>query len=958
MVVNYTPHQKRYFAEQLTLSRPAREIEALASSMSGVRVDLNPHQVEAALFALRSPISNGALLADEVGLGKTIEAGLVLAQFWAERKQRILLILPASLRIQWKTELEEKFNIPCAIIERPKRHKGMTPPTNLFLQATHDKKVAICSYEFASASKDSIAAIPWDLVIIDEAHRLRNIYKKSGNARAKNIKQALGGRKKLLLTATPLQNNLKEMYGLTTIIDEHIFGDAAVFASTPIPELRLRLRNFCVRTLRQDVSDTGYIKFTRRQVITRPYTPGDMEQELYDRMSEYLQRDHIRALPDNGRQLVTMVIRKLLASSSSAVSKTLQSLINKLEALQEGYEDNLDGDLSEDFEAYDEYSEEYTDEDEPDDEAFAESRQRDRQEIIREQELLQSIKALADSISRDAKGDDLLTALQVGFARAEDSVMEVDGKKGTQKAVIFTESTRTQQYVLSLLNEGGYEGQVVLLNGSNNDEISKRIYAEWKERHMDDETVTSSKAANMKAAIVEEFRDRATILIGTEAAAEGINLQFCNMVVNYDLPWNPQRVEQRIGRCHRYGQKYDVVVVNFVNQNNAADRRVYELLESKFRLFEGVFGSSDEVLGALERGIDFERAVYDIVQNCRGEEAINRAFDELQQRYANVIAEQKAQTIQQVMEFFDEDVTAKLKNCETRTRASLARFDRWKYDLFAADGATKANDKDWTFDYKGKRYIPSWADAKAGAEGTFLDSELPVYLKLRNAAIALKVPTVRVRFNHSALPTAEQTSFFMNGNSGLTGAVSIDKLTYNYGIEGEKEEHLLISVVTDSGVEVDEDLLGRMMEIPAEITGTATPDVRLDERKAILQARKCAEIDLANKESLVLRLSELEAWRSDCDTALSREIDDLRNEIKLKQGQMTHNVGSLTFQQIVDLQEEMNKLNETIVQKQRKMLESKDAIKKSASDLQALAISQLHGKATLETIMTFSFEIA
>jgi ERCC4-related helicase len=957
MAVTYTPHQKRYFAEQLKLSRPAREIEALASSMSGVKVDLNPHQVEAALFALRSPISNGTLLADEVGLGKTIEAGLVLAQYWAERKQRILLILPASLRIQWKTELEEKFNIPCSIIERPKRRKGVMPPANLFLQATHDQKVAICSYEFASVSKDSITAIPWDLVIIDEAHRLRNIYKKTGNARAKNIKAALGGRKKLLLTATPLQNNLKEMYGLTTIIDEHIFGDASVFAATPIAELRLRLQNFCVRTLRQAVSDTGYIKFTKRQVLTRPYTPGDTEQELYDRMSKYLQCDHIRALPDNGRQLVTMVIRKLLASSSAAVSKTLQSLINKLEALKEGYDDNLEGDLSEDFEAYGEYSEEYSDEDDADDEAFNERRQRDRQEIMKEQELLKSIKALADSIGHDAKGDDLLTALQVGFQLAEDSVVEVDGKKGARKAVIFTESTRTQQYVLGLLNTGGYEGQVVLLNGSNNDDISKRIYAEWKERHKDDGTITSSKAANIKAAIVEEFRDRATILIGTEAAAEGINLQFCNMVVNYDLPWNPQRVEQRIGRCHRYGQKYDVVVVNFVNQNNAADRRVYELLESKFRLFEGVFGSSDEILGALERGIDFERAVYDIVQNCRGEEAINRAFDELQQQYADIIAEQKAQTIQQVMEFFDEDVTAKLKNCETRTRASLARFDRWKFDLFAAYGATRVDDWGWTFDYKGKRYIPSWEDAKAGG-GTFLESESPIYLGLRDEAIALDTPTVRIRFNHSALPATEQTSFFTNGNAGMTGAVSVDKLTYNYGKEGEREQHLLISVVTDTGVEIDDEMFGRMMEIPAEVIGAATADSRLDERKAILQARKCAEIDEANKESLVLRLGELEAWRNDCEYALSREINDLRNQIKLKQGQMTANVSSLTFQQIVDLQEEINKLNEVIVQKQRQMLKSKDEVKKNAADLQAEAIKQLNGTARLDNIMTFSFEIA
>jgi len=140
MTTNYTPHQKRYFAEQLTLSRPAREIDAVASSMSGVKIDLNPHQVEVALFALKSPISNGCILADEVGLGKTIEAGLVLAQFWAERKHRILLILPASLRTQWKFELEEKFNIPCAIIERPKKRKGAMPSDNPFSQAAFEKK--------------------------------------------------------------------------------------------------------------------------------------------------------------------------------------------------------------------------------------------------------------------------------------------------------------------------------------------------------------------------------------------------------------------------------------------------------------------------------------------------------------------------------------------------------------------------------------------------------------------------------------------------------------------------------------------------------------------------------------------------------------------------------------------------------------------------------------------------
>jgi hypothetical protein len=146
------------------------------------------------------------------------------------------------------------------------------------------------------------------------------------------------------------------------------------------------------------------------------------------------------------------------------------------------------------------------------------------------------------------------------------------------------------------------------------------------------------------------------------------------------------------------------------------------------------------------------------------------------------------------------------------------------------------NDRDWTFDYKGKRYIPIVGGGQSRGSGTFLESESPIYTKLRDAAAALDVPAVRIRFNHSTLPATEQMGFFKNGNAGLTGAVSIDKLTYNYGKEGEKEQHLLISVVTDSCVEIDDDLFGQMMEIPAEIVGTATPDDRLDERRAILQA--------------------------------------------------------------------------------------------------------------------------
>lgn len=236
---------------------------------------------------------------------------------------------------------------------------------------------------------------------------------------------------------------------------------------------------------------------------------------------------------------------------------------------------------------------------------------------------LREFNTLAKSIKKNSKGEVLLTALQKGFEQAE-------AKGGVRKAIIFTESTRTQEYLRNILENTEYAGRIVLFNGSNTDKKSREIYQSWLHRHQGTDRVTGSKTADMRSALVDYFRDEAAVMIATEAGAEGINLQFCSLVVNYDLPWNPQRIEQRIGRCHRYGQKHDVVVVNFLNKSNAADQRVYQLLAEKFKLFDGVFGASDEVLGSIESGVDFEKRIARIYQECRTEAEIQASFDALQ----------------------------------------------------------------------------------------------------------------------------------------------------------------------------------------------------------------------------------------------------------------------------------------------------------------------------------------
>ena len=334
-----TPYHARYFAHELTRRRQPLGVDRLSMALFDASVDLNPHQIDAAAFALRSPLSKGVLLADEVGLGKTIEAGLVLCQYWAERKRRLLVICPASIRKQWSLELQEKFNLPTAILDaktyRQESRRAGTGSANPFASDT----VVITSMNFASKMQAEIRSVPFDLVVIDEAHKLRNAYQPK-NKMGQAIKWAVEDRKKLLLTATPLQNSLLELYGLSTILDEMIFGDVGSFrsqytnATGDMKALRDRIEHFCQRTLRRQVVE--YIKYTARRPLTFRFSPTDEEQKLYEAVSEYLMRENTFAFPSRQRHLTTLILRKLLASSSFAVANTLDTMRNRLEQLMKG----------------------------------------------------------------------------------------------------------------------------------------------------------------------------------------------------------------------------------------------------------------------------------------------------------------------------------------------------------------------------------------------------------------------------------------------------------------------------------------------------------------------------------------------------------------------------------------------------------------------------------------------
>ena len=947
---SYTPHQSKYFAEQILLQRPQSSIDGLVSAMSGVKVDLNPHQVDAALFAVKSPLSTGALLADEVGLGKTIEAGLVLAQCWAERRRHILLIVPAALRMQWRSELFEKFYIDSLLMEsavyNKLRKEGVTNPFDV------RDRVVICSYQFASKKAIDLQLVPWDLVIIDEAHRLRNVYK-SNNVMGKKLKKVLAGRKKLLLTATPLQNNLMELYGLVSIIDDRVFGDDKTFREMYVAvansdirnqNLRRRLAPLCKRTLRKQVSE--YVRYTGRHAILREYTPTADEEKLYNEVSEYLQTDKLYALPDGQRTLITMVLRKLLASSSFAIAGTLQSLIDRLNDLLEGVEAELSLD---DYDGFDELMDEASDEDDSAaEDVLTADLKRDRDGIKAELERLMQFAELASGINTNSKGDDLILALEQGFAKTE----ELGGQR---KAVIFTESRRTQNYLLNLLSNHGYEGKIVFLNGTNNDEISKRIYADWKERHKNDGLISGSKQADMKAAVVEEFRDHASILIGTEAAAEGINLQFCSLIVNYDLPWNPQRIEQRIGRCHRYGQKNDVVVINFLNRKNAADRRVYELLDQKFRLFDGVFGSSDEILGSLESGVDFEKRIAEIYQKCKTADDIQHEFDALQEELSDEIEDKMASARQSILENFDEVVAARLKDCQDDTVASLDKFTQWIYYFFLAHGAERVKPlTQWRLQFEDgdvkRTYNLKWRDAEEEGD-VFLRREDPLYESWLQESLSADLLPVAIRFRH--MDSDRNISFF-NTHPGIKGVLSIDKLSYD-GLG--YEEHLIFTVLTEDGTVLDEDIINSMLELPAEIIGECPAEsVELIQQRKHRIGVQREQIEEANKQFYLDECDKLDAYSDDLKEGFQRKRKELNKLIKEKEKECRSST-NLPLDQIIAMKDEINKLKDKRKKMQREIYQQEDEIDMQRDKLQEEIRQKLNGTTEIRHIMTISFEV-
>ncbi|HCF5960131.1 TPA: DEAD/DEAH box helicase family protein [Pseudomonas aeruginosa] len=973
----FTAYHAKYYAQELIRRHASDDVGRLSQSLFDASVDLNPHQIEAALFALRNPLQEGVLLADEVGLGKTIEAALVVCQYWAERRRRLLVICPASLRKQWAQELHDKFAVPTTVVDAVSLRKQSAGDILATLQRQVGKAVVVMSYQFAAKLETELRAVPWDVVVIDEAHKLRNAHR-SSNRTGQALKRALQGRKKILLTATPLQNSLMELYGLSTLIDEHMFGDETAFrkqfmnSGTGLDELRERLASFAKRTLRRDVLE--YIKYTERKALTQPFNPTDDEQALYERISAFLQKEDSYALPKQQRHLTALILRKLLASSSHAVAATLVTIRERLRGLLTADKAEDDGSqLVEQLIAEDDLEQDYLEEEASEAGDVAEDItsmpverskpdpskdfQTVRATITAEIEELTAFVDAAQALQTDTKAQALLKALALGFGK----MAELNAPR---KAIIFTESKRTQEYLHRFLSANGHAEKLVLFSGTNNHEDSTAIYQRWLDECKGTDRVTGSPQVDRRTALIDHFRKDdgtgAEIMIATEAAAEGVNLQFCALIINYDLPWNPQRVEQRIGRCHRYGQRFDVVVINFLNTRNQADQRVLELLTEKFNLFSGVFGASDEVLGRIEGGLDFEKRILQIYDTCRQPEQIEAAFNALQTELEESITDRIKDTQSQLLENFDEDVHDRLKLRLDEAEARLDKLGRWFWGVtcYALNDRARFDEQSYAFSLSTPptgiatgRYqlIRGAAQPDMLAHAYRLSHPLGEWSIETSLNAATPIATLKLDYDkHGARVSVIEK---LRGKSGWLTLARLEVTAF------ENTEELLFSGLTDDGQVLDQETCEKLMAIPA--AGKPTPlsitvpeELLANSQRAV--AATIAQVLEANQRLFNEEREKLERWADDKLLAAEEALKNTKARIsQLKRDARK----AATLQEQDGIQRELSELERKQRRQRQEIFNTEDEIIAKRDELIETLQQRMQEKTETRTLFTLRWQL-
>ena len=455
----------------------------------------------------------------------------------------------------------------------------------------------------------------------------------------------------------------------------------------------------------------------------------------------------------------------------------------------------------------------------------------------------------------------------------------------------------------------------------------------------------------MRQAIIDYFREEGKILIATGAGAEGLNLQFCSMVINYDLPWNPQVVEQRIGRCHRFGQKFDVAVINFLSSTNIVEQRIYELLSTKFKVFNDIFGSSDSILGTLEDGIDLQNSIISIYTKCRTIEEINRAFDIIQEQYKDIIDESMEKTRQELIDNFDEDLQVYFTNVLDNTKASVNKTEMlfWELTKIILNDKAVFNEFNKSFKYNEEQYMLSSNEVKSYINYNMISS---LGTKVINTASKIENDSGKIIFDITNYPYQITTISELKGKKGY---ISFNKVEIS---SFENEEYLFSIGFLEDGTQLDQEIISKLFRLNTkEIIDVTIPSSVKD--KLILDSNQYAkkiliESEERNNSLLNEEISKINKWAEDKIESVQLKVEMMRNERKNLQKQSDIAASSYEKQQI---EEEILRLSRKIKTAWLELADAEEDIEYQRKNAINKLRTQMMHKSYLKNIFISSFEI-
>jgi len=903
--------------------RRSDEQRRFAAPQRAAKVDANPHQIDAVIFALARLREGGCILADEVGLGKTIEAGLVIAQLMAEGARRVLLITPKPLLGQWRQELYQLFNIDAV-------------EARAGIGGFDGEGVFLIGREAAGSARGRDALLlseEFDLAVIDEAHevfagvhkrfdRLGQYNEDATTAQtAGRVREVLAASRTpvLLLTATPIQNSLAELWGLVQYVDPlgTLLGDLATFrevfcnaddrqvAQGQEDELRSRLRSVLQRTLRRDAQLFLEKPFVGREARLFEYVMAPEEKALYNDVTQYLLEPGILAFEGRHRQLLLLSFHRLMASSNAALAASLQGVAKRLgrmleRTLEAGVKgedvDTLLADLEEDDAGSDDSAPEH-------DQGAAPSPAEIRAELDRVEGYIERAKKLG---AEDSKFRALLQALRFVAER----------HSGSGKMVIFTESRVTQADLCARLIASGLvrESEITLFSGTNDGERAREALTRWTEEVPRDAGQKLNPDIATRLALVHEFRTRSRVFISTEAGAKGLNLQFCDTVVNYDLPWNPQRIEQRIGRCHRYGQQRGVTVINFLAKDNLTQVLTFEILSQKLELFGTVLDASDQVLHRAATnsrgevlvsvlGGEFEselRRIYDRALTLDEVTAELRALRDKVAEERKRFEEAHARTHDLIEKRLEEGIQRVFRQHKERVPGALAELDRDLYAVVTSflDAAGIAHERKQVGEEELLHVAPSLLLPEGLREGAIAAVGLskehqPLYVghPLVQAAVAASrdMPS-RVSAVVSLSDSADEELAALAGQRGCLRLVKV-------AFDGFEKVELLVPVfVSDSGQTIPPHVAQKLLQAPMR-DGSAPQAVNVDE-DALSDAEQevmfavQAEVDADEQKRFERASLQAERYIEDRVLVLKRRRRGLEDRLEQARGRRDGATGS------------------------------------------------------------------